>query len=59
MTTCPCGLTQEQLDRHGLVGPGGVCTAFRKGSRTETCGELLADHPHQQAPPQGISFFII
>jgi len=48
---CPCGLTQEQLDRHGLVGAGGVCTAFRKGSRTDACGELLADHPHTPAVP--------
>jgi hypothetical protein len=43
--SCPCGLTQAQLDKHNLVGDGGVCTAFKKGSRTERCGELLADHP--------------
>jgi hypothetical protein len=45
---CPCGLTQDELDRRALVGPGGVCTAFKIGSRTETCGELLADHPLTQ-----------
>jgi len=52
---CPCGLTQEQLDRHQLVGPGGVCTAFWKdesaldglGNR-KVCGESLANHPHVQ-----------
>jgi len=56
---CPCGLTQEQLDRHGLVGAGGICTAFRRGSRAELCGELLADHPHQIQQKQTASQEIV
>jgi hypothetical protein len=51
--SCPCGLPYEDVNRHGLVGPGGVCTAFKRGSRTDFCGELLADHPHQQQPATG------
>lgn len=48
MTNCHCGLTYEALLAvPSLVGVGGVCTAFRKGSRSERCGELLADHPHE------------
>jgi hypothetical protein len=48
---CPCGLPYEDVRDLRLIGAGGVCTAFRKGSRTEVCGELLADHPHTQAVP--------
>jgi hypothetical protein len=41
---CPCGLTFEFLDKHNLVGDGGVCTAWRKGSnKTIRCGELAID----------------
>lgn len=44
--SCPCCLTREQLDKFGLVGEHGVCTAYRKGSsKTELCGELFVDHP--------------
>gem|GEM_PF-6923605 len=45
MNPCPCGLTREEVLAGRLVGSGGVCTAFRRGSRTELCDELLADHP--------------
>ena len=43
--SCPCALTRAEVLSAHLIGDGGVCTAFKKGSRTERCGELLADHP--------------
>lgn len=46
----PCGYTFEFLDSHpNLVGDGGLCIAFKRGSKTERCGEPAIDHPH--APP--------
>lgn len=43
---CPCGLTQELLDRHRLIGPGGLCTA--DDCENNICGKRFVDHPHQQ-----------
>jgi hypothetical protein len=55
MSQCPCGLTFEFLDKHNLVGPGGVCTAYYAdksvnddGTR-RVCGEDLLDHPYAPA----------
>jgi hypothetical protein len=46
----PCGDTFEFLDSHpNLVGDGGLCIAFKRGSKTERCGKPAIDHPH--APP--------
>jgi hypothetical protein len=44
---CPCGLTQEKILKATAIflGPGGVCKAIRRGSKTEECGEPLGDHP--------------
>jgi hypothetical protein len=43
---CPCGMPQEYLREFKLVGEGGVCTAWRKGSNKQVrCGELFVDHP--------------
>jgi hypothetical protein len=47
MSQCPCGLTFEFLDKHNLVGPGGVCTAF--DAKNQPCGRRLVDHPHAPA----------
>ena len=42
---CSCGLTFETMfGGYNLVEPGGVCTAFKRGLRTETYGELLTNH---------------
>lgn len=46
LSPCPCGLPYEDVRDHCL-GEGMICKAFRRGSRTEICGELLADHPHR------------
>jgi len=46
---CPCRLTQEQLDRHGLVGAGGVCTAVFADGSGAVCGRPLGAHPHTPA----------
>ncbi len=56
-TPCPCGLTREELNQHGLIGPGGRCTA--EDQNGNACGRRLADHPLQQPQTQGISLFII
>jgi hypothetical protein len=48
---CPCGLTQEQVEKHGKLDEDLFCTAIRRGSTTrEKCGELLADHPRADLP---------
>ena len=44
MSQCPCGLTFEFLDKHNLVGPGGVCTAI--DAHNQPCGRRLVDHPY-------------
>lgn len=42
---CPCGLTQGQVERHGLVEKG-YCTAPQEDG--SPCGRRLADHPRDQ-----------
>jgi hypothetical protein len=52
---CPCGLAKEHLEKFGLVGDDGRCTAWRRGSNyQERCGNLFADHP-----TKGIFYFPI
>lgn len=58
--TCPCGLTQEELDRHGGLGPGLICTAVWVDGSENVCGRPLGAHPHQQPPTlQGICPLIL
>ena len=53
---CSCGLTFETMFwGYNLVEPGGVCTAFKRGLRTETYGELLTDHPQWTRTPTTIT----
>jgi hypothetical protein len=57
---CPCGLTQEKVEKFNKIDEDLFCTAIRRGSTTrEKCGELLADHPRDsdlpaQVPPREV-----
>jgi hypothetical protein len=35
-----------------------ICTAVWADGSGNVCGRPLGAHPHQQAPPQGISLFV-
>ena len=43
--TCLCGLSQGQLDRHLLVGKGGLCTALKIDGSNSVCNVSLGKHP--------------
>ena len=51
--SCPCGLTKSEILQAGDLVVKGICQAPRRDNREILCGELLADHPAQQAgsPP--------
>jgi hypothetical protein len=43
---CPCGLTQEKLERNHLVGERGVCQALSVDG-SAPCNRPLGAHPSQ------------
>jgi hypothetical protein len=47
--SCPCELTQEQVERHSLVGERGKCLAERADDSRTLCGKPLGSHPCSMA----------
>jgi len=46
-SSCPCGLTQLQIEKFNKVGSDLRCQAPRLTDESMVCGELLARHPIQ------------
>ena len=45
---CPCGLTQEILERYNKLDDDLNCTAEYADKSRKICGKPLGDHPREQ-----------